>query len=140
MKLAWIYLSDEINLIWVEKKLQPDVKNGSKSRIHFVTHCSESGKIVQWSNVFTNCESLDLFYSETDWMSWFHNHTLYKAKQKLILILLSVTSWEVPSITSKLIWHKKDQVTHNKFLNFRQKLKVLYIEEAILNALHVENF
>ena len=47
MKLAWIYLSDEINLIWVEKKLQPDVKNGSKSRIHFVTQCSENGKIVQ---------------------------------------------------------------------------------------------
>ena len=64
MKLAWIYLSDEINLIWVEKKLQPDVKNGSKSRIHFVTQCSEFGKIVQLTNVFTNCESVDLFYSE----------------------------------------------------------------------------
>ena len=125
MKLAWIYLSDEINLIWVEKKLQPDVKNGSKSRIHFVTQCSENGKIVQWSNVFTNCESLALFYSETDCRGWFHNCTLYKSKQKLILILLSVTSWEAPTIASKPIRHKKDQVTHNKFLNFRLKFKVL---------------
>ena len=57
-----------------------------------------------------NCESLDLFYSETDWRGrcgWLHNHTFYKAKQNIIIILHRATSWEAPSITWKQIWHKK---------------------------------
>ena len=43
-----------------------------------------------------NCESLDLFYSETDWRgrcSWLHNHTFYKAKQNIIIILHRATSY-----------------------------------------------
>ena len=40
-----------------------------------------------------------------------HNHTFYKAKQNILL--RRATSREAPSITSKQIRHKKDQVTHN---------------------------
>ena len=72
---------------------------------------------IPFKNIFKkNCESLDLFYSEMDWRGhfvWVHNHTFYKAKQNIIIISHRATSWEAPSITSKQIRHKKDQVTHN---------------------------